>query len=295
MNHYELFIHALKQELLCALPPDIEPQLHHYLKNNDEEEDYITFVSASVRTSGIYPAIPLKPLYEKYIAGASIQNLIADILKALESEKTAPDICPEQFLSFDRIKDHICLKLISRKNNARLLQDTPFISCYDLALVCVYYRAASDHNRTSSALIKNEYLYMWDIDQKTLFEWAVENTPRLMQPHILPVREVLKRMPNMAHTVPHTDMYILSNEDHYLGAVCLFFPGVLEKLADQLQADLILLPSSIHEFIVVPNNGILPPDINEIITSVNQEAVAVSEQLSDHYYYYDRFKKIIKY
>jgi hypothetical protein len=295
--NYQLFIHTIRQELLCALSPDIDPQLQHCIKNNDDEQDYISFVPVSASSaSGVYPTLSLKPLYNQYCAGVSIPKIISDVLELFAHAKTAPDIHPEQFMNFDLIKDHICLKLISLKQNVRLLQDTPFMRYYDLALVCIYFHTEPDKEITSSALIKNDCLSMWGIDQNTLFEWATQNTPRLMHPQIHPIRELLMRMPQSAHRqLPYPDMYILTNEHHYLGAVCMSFPGVLEELAQKHQSDLILLPSSIHELIIIPANDDLPEDLNEIIMSVNHEAVEVHEQLADHYYYYDHLKKVIRY
>lgn len=295
--NYQLFIRILLQELLNALSPDITPQLQQYIRNNDAEQDCITFsASSDSPVTGIYPVISMKSCYEQYMQGKDIPAIISDILRLMEHIKTAPGICPEQFTDFEQIKDHICLKLVSRKNNEQLLQDTPFISYYDLALVCIYFHTDSKSNVTSNILIKKKHLALWDITQKTLFEHAIRNSPHLMHPTIRPMHEMLQELAVLhGEYFPFKNIYVLTNEYRYFGAVCMTFPDVLAQFAEKMQSNLILVPASIHEIIILPDHGSVPENLNDLINSINSESVEVQDRLADHYYYYDRSKKLIQY
>lgn len=83
------------------------------------------------------------------------------------------------------------------------------------------------------------------------------------------------------------DLYVFTSEDIMFGGAALLYPERFFELASEVDSDLILIPSSIHEIIAVPASSRLSADINEMIREVNAEEVEENEQLSDHAYYYD--------
>lgn len=294
--NYQLFIRTIHQELLNALSPDIMPRLQRCLKNNDDEQDCLIFVSSDSSNTGLNPAVALQPYFEQYKQGKDIPALISDILRLLTHIKTAPGIPLEQFTDFEQIKKHLCLKLVSRRSNEQLLHDTPFIGYYDLALVCIYFHADQETDTTSNILIKNQHLALWNITKAALFKYSGHNSPHLMHPCIHPMNEVLQKLTDLHNDcLPFNNMYVLTNEYRYFGAVCMTFPDVLAQFAEKIQSDLILIPSSVHEIIILPAHGNVPENLNEIIISINNERVLPSERLSDHYYFYDRSRKLIQY
>lgn len=295
--NYQLFTCVLQQELQNALAPDITPRLLRYLKNNGEEQDCISFaVSCDSCTADLYPVISLKSCYAQYLQGKTIPSIVSDILHLMTHIKTASELHPEQFADFAQMKGHLCLKLINRKYNARLLHDTPFISYYDLALVCIYFHANRSTDMMSTILIRDEHLSLWNITKETLFQHAIRNSPRLMPPLIRPITELLERTAeDSGQLLSLKNIYVLTNEHRYLGAVCMTYPDVLHDFAEQMQSDLILLPASVHEIILIPFRDIIPETLNDTIHAVNHDSVAVQDRLSDHYYCYDRQKKLISY
>ena len=85
------------------------------------------------------------------------------------------------------------------------------------------------------------------------------------------------------------DMFVISNTSKIFGASCVLYPGVLEKFAAEKDADIFVLPSSIHEMILVPEKedqdySTLP----NIVKETNRTEVDPEEVLSDSVYYYDR-------
>ena len=98
--------------------------------------------------------------------------------------------------------------------------------------------------------------------------------------------DIQNEMTKMQDEIP---MYVLSNEQNYFGASVLYYPGALKEISKRFQSDLIILPSSIHEVIVLPVNGKEQFDeMNEMIKEINKDQVADEEVLSDHLYYYNR-------
>ena len=84
-------------------------------------------------------------------------------------------------------------------------------------------------------------------------------------------------------------MYMLTNASRVRGAACILYDGLLKRLAGQMGADLYIIPSSIHEVLLVPaRNGIEKEDIDRMIQEVNNTVLEPEEFLSDHAYYFSR-------
>ena len=50
-------------------------------------------------------------------------------------------------------------------------------------------------------------------------------------------------------------MLVLTNNVQLNGAAALFYPGVMDQAAERLGGDFIVLPSSTHEVIMIPADG----------------------------------------
>lgn len=84
-------------------------------------------------------------------------------------------------------------------------------------------------------------------------------------------------------------MKVLSNTKRLHGAVCMLYPGVLKEMADRMGGDFFILPSSVHETILLPDAGEgLNGALRQMIREVNSTKVAPEEVLSDTLYRYDR-------
>ena len=85
------------------------------------------------------------------------------------------------------------------------------------------------------------------------------------------------------------DMYVLTNEKRINGAGTMFYDGLLKKFADKIEKDLIIIPSSVHEVILIPkDNEISDEEINEMIGEVNENELETVEILLNHMYLYCR-------
>ena len=84
-------------------------------------------------------------------------------------------------------------------------------------------------------------------------------------------------------------MYVLTNSLRNLGASCILYPHVLDMAGEIIGEDFYVLPSSIHEVILVPeSNAMEQMEMDEMVTEINATQVAEEEILSNHAYFYER-------
>ncbi len=92
--------------------------------------------------------------------------------------------------------------------------------------------------------------------------------------------EIFGIEPNQEHSGMQ---YVMTNESKYCGARAILRKDLLSMFADIVDADLYIIPSAVHEIILIPNNGkIEAEDLQKILISVNETMVEEEEQLSDH-------------
>lgn len=87
-------------------------------------------------------------------------------------------------------------------------------------------------------------------------------------------------------------MYVLSNAERLNGAAAILDAKTMEDISEKLGGDFVVLPSSIHETIVLPMNEDMDRQALEtMVQDVNAGQVAPEERLSDHVYMYDSQEK----
>ena len=119
---------------------------------------------------------------------------------------------------------------------------------------------------------------------------SIEDTLReLMTPEELDEFSIQSE-PN-PNSVP---MHIITNSRRCMGAICILYPESLKKASDRLNSNLYILPSSIHECILVPEHKTYSKDgLEEMVTDINATQVDPQEILSNNVYFYDRSKDLI--
>ena len=88
--------------------------------------------------------------------------------------------------------------------------------------------------------------------------------------------------------MPGSELYILSNEMGLNGAATILYPGVPKEIYDKIGGSYYLLPSSVHEFLIIRKEyGNSPEALKRIVWDVNEHHLAPEEYLSDSIYYFD--------
>lgn len=246
----------------------------------------------------VVPTIYLEHFFRVYEEGMTFGEIIRRLLEVYGQDVPARSVDMEFFRSYGKVRDRICYRLIGRAGNEELLKDIPFVEFLDLA-ICFFYAYKGESLGEGSIMIHNSHMEMWNCGVSDLMEQAQQNTPILFPWQCCTMEEVLREVTDknlqeelMAKEVP---MRVLSNRQRMNGAVCLIYQGVVEQLAEEHQADLYILPSSIHEVILLPDSGKeTPGDLKSMIVQVNRTQVAPEEVLSDSLYRYDRRKKSVE-
>lgn len=248
--------------------------------------------------SSITPTIYLEQIYDAWGKDPVSLEALADRL--LEIYRRERKTLPEDvsfFTDFFKARRHIYLRLIHYEKNREILKKMPHQRLLDLAMVC-YYRLEDQELGDATISVMEEHRALWKISEERLFAIAWANTLRDQKLCFMGMDQMLREFGGDGEwpekvfcrddVVP---MYILTNAEKTFGALCIFYPHVQQHISDYLDASFYILPSSIHEVILVPDSGqISGYELKKMVVEINRSQVDPMEVLSDNVYYYDRKK-----
>ena len=271
--------------------------INHVIKNNGCEMDGLVIME---KGKDIAPTIYLDSFYELYTNGENIKNIIRQIELIYEQNKNNVTFDVNILKHFDTIKDKIVYKVVNYRSNEKLLEQVPHKRILDLAVV-FYCLLDNEYGRSATALIYNNNLKNWNVTIDDVYKAALKNTPDLLHSKISSMAALFEKCGvnvegeevDLKDYVP-SDMYVLTNESKLNGAACILYENVLYDFAQKLGADLYILPSSVHEVILLPKLSMFEKDeLVNMVKEVNTEGVAADEVLSDHVYEYNRTERLI--
>lgn len=256
-------------------------------KNNGIEEEAVMILSKGER---IAPAIYLREFFESWEKeGESTEEIAGEILAQNAYQEKEVDFSLDCFDNYEKARGQVYFKLINYEMNKVLLTKVPYIAYLDLAIV-FYYRLERGKLQGASMLIHNCNLEAWKINARQLLEDAVMNTSRKL-PYTFQGMDALIRELSGEDKGLYTGeeiMYVLTNQEKCFGAAALLYPHVLNHISKILRCNFYVLPSSVHECILVPDQGQYSRfELARMVREVNQTQVEEDEILSYQVYYYD--------
>lgn len=311
---FQEFCSAVVTAAAHALPDTTIPNIRTVLKNNDIERSALYIHCKDITCS---PIVYLDPYFQEYTNGRPFGDIMEDILRCFET----PFHVPSMYRFIQDLTDpvpYLYIRLIHLESNVKQLTDVPYETYLDLAAVCELSIECPDMEGT--ALIHHRHLTEWDMTEEELFTAAWNNTICKRISVLKPVDEslylyeqALLTLPLSAQIPEHLQvqrqslrntylrwsslmsssafhLFALSNTSNFHGAACLLYPNILAQIAQAMDSDLYLIPSSIHELLLAPADHSPQTEklLTEILCEVNAEAVLPTEILGSHIYYYSQ-------
>lgn len=285
-----------------------EVELHRVMKNNGIILDGLTIRKVG---ESISPNIYLKPYFDSYQMGKPIANILDEIVLRYDQLKVEADFEVFDIFDFSTVKERLVVRLVNYERNKDLLKNCPYKRFLDLAITFRII-VSKDMVGMASTLVSSEELAAWGINEEALYQIALFNTmrefPWRMDSLAKVLLELLKKTPRedlsqedlselreeieiLEQTENGVNMFVLSNESGMNGATCLLYDSVLKNFAKVQDSNIYILPSSVHEVMLVPEGEETDSVfLEQLVSDANRSAVGLIDLLSDHIYYYDREK-----
>lgn len=246
----------------------------------------------------------LDTLYAAYRNGEAydvVLNKAAELADG--SLRNKPEFNIESIMNYDVMKETLVMEVVSADRNADFLKNIPHKNIEDLAVV-YRFQVCGMEDGHGTILVTNDLLDKYGITAEQLHADALEKAPEIQPIVFEGMAEVLARQMGVENVemlglnVPPEEeqMIVVSVEGNVHGAGVLAYRDFCEKASERVgNQSFFLLPSSIHELLIIPDNGKFDvPSLEMMVKEVNATTVDPAEQLTDNVYHYDAEAKIFE-
>ncbi|WP_026522971.1 DUF5688 family protein [Butyrivibrio sp. VCB2001] len=269
------------------------------------------------KMNGNYEAIVVKPadsevgvslnastLYRDYESGVPYETIAKGATDLADrSLRNQPEFDVDSFKDYDKMKGTLAMEVVSKERNAELLDTVPHKDIEDMSVV---YRFVLGETPAGSGtiLVTNQMLENYGITADQLHQDAMKTAPEVRPLVIEGMCEVLAKqmgvqdLEMLGLNIPpeQEQIFVASVEGNVHGAGVLAYENFMEKASERVGGEsFFILPSSIHEILIVPDNGIMDlRHLESMVREVNATTVDPSEQLTDNVYHYDAKEKVFE-
>ncbi len=283
---------VFEEKLIRALETRSDGTVHasgDWASVNNQPE--VRILKLQMEECRLMPLVYPKEYERRFDRGEPMEQLADEILDLVEKTRETRGIPADFFIDFQSIRQGIFCKVVSADRNRGLLERIPHEIHENLAVV-YFYELEKTWMEDASILIRSEHLELWGKTEAELRTIAWKNTLSRKKVKFLKLSQVLAEFGlEDTEMLEENPLYVLSNEQNCFGAAAAFYPGLLAKCALQLGSNLILLPSSIHEWLLIPSDQKYArsnaEELRTMVRDINRTEVSEREVLSDEIYYYD--------
>lgn len=281
-----IFGNEVVKEIKERLGDGYSVEYKEVLKNND-----IYYHAVAIRKCGesVAPTIYLEGFYDDYNKGLDMADVIDSIIEVYRNSMLKSPFDVNFFKNFSEVSKKLSFKLINYNKNKKRLEDVPYKRFEDLALVpiCVVSNANIGEGNIT---ITNKHLKLWEISPKELWENVMESTQTVNPVIVKNMAEFMSEKFSDEMSFPTLDrIFVVSNRKGIDGAAVMLYPEVMKDISKKTGDDLVIIPSSIHELIVLPSEMAVcnKAGLKEMVCDVNANVVGNEDILSNNVYYYD--------
>lgn len=217
--------------------------------------------------------IYLQDLYQEYNEHDNWEGILKKVIQI--AEMPMQEMAKVIIGSWEEEKGRIYPVIVGREKNLEQMIESDAVFREKLDFLILYYLKVmipGKEEMTGSIKITEELLKKWKVSEETLYKQCFENEDYVINEFF--------------------DMRALTNRNNYRGAAGMFFSNQIRKLAEQMGCNLYILPSSVHEVILLEQNENLynVEELKEMVRSINADKSIITEEdyLSDSVYLYNR-------
>lgn len=257
-------------------------------------------VSIHSKQCNMAPCVYLDDYYKEYVNGnLDLHDIVDKIISISKETALKNNFNVALITEYSNASIHLRGKLINTEMNKELLETVPHREFLDLSLVYCVCFSLEELEGKCSIQVKNEHMDIWGVTENTLYLQLIDNMKANNEVSINSMKSVLCGQLGCNEELVPLDleqdgpqMYVFTNKRGSYGAVEILREDSLRNFSDRMNRDFILLPSSIHEWLLIPVDETFKSEdlkqITQMVKEVNDNHVTPNELLSYHVYKYER-------
>ena len=285
---YKIYKESLRDKVQEQLGEDVSVYYTEMVKNNNVKKEALALQTKGENTT---PMIYVDSLLEAYACTGNMEESKNTVLEIYKGRNHV--LADWNSFSWEQVKPYIRIRLVRMEGNEEYLKDRPYKKVLDLAMIFVVL--LNEKEGEMAAQVSWTQMEAWGIDIEELYLTAIDNFRK--EEFIITNMTSLFPAELAEELEMGIDMYIFSTKKRIQGARAILRVDMLKTFADKKGCNLFILPSSVHEVLLICEEKYMcVAGLKAIVSSVNgdSDVIAAEEVLSDSVYYYDREKEEIR-
>lgn len=189
------------------------------------------------------------------------------------------------------VKKTAFVKLINTERNKELVEHLISKQFLDLSAVVKIILKKDKVNMITTHLLKEDAAIL-GMTEEELYAIALKNTVRLFPPKLMSLGKFIEM--SVGEKLPYEEgmvnLYILTNKEEVNGAVYFMITEVIGKIADALEDELYIFPSSVNEVYIARASELenSVDELKEMVRDSNETIANENDILSYSVYHYDK-------
>ncbi|MCD8225425.1 MAG: DUF5688 family protein [Clostridiales bacterium] len=290
---YREFLDKVKQDLEAMMPGN-EVSVRNVQKLQGK-----SYYGISVKPEDGIMAVSLnlEVFHHRFEEGQDYRQILTGIIETVrEAQAREMQIPLNSIKDYDQVKERLTVQLVGREENEDRLLTIPHHDMEDMCLV-YYIDMGQVDGSAASILITNETLHGYGISVEQLHQDALKSAQERQPFVILGMNEVIAELMGMEpeEVGGAPDLFVATNPEKMNGAGVIAYPGFMDTAEEKMNGNFFILPSSIHEVIMVPDNGLMTyQEMEAMVGEINETQVPPEERLTNRVYHYDCQEKVFE-
>lgn len=277
---YKIYKESLRDKVQEQLGEDVSVYYTEMVKNNNVKKEALALQTKGENKT---PMIYVDSLLEAYACTGNMEESKNTVLEIYKGRNHV--LADWNSFSWEQVKPYIRIRLVRMEGNEEYLKDRPYKKVLDLAMIFVVL--LNEKEGEMAAQVSWTQMEAWGIDIEELYLTAIENFRK--EEFIITNMTSLFPAELAEELEMGIDMYIFSTKKRIQGARAILRVDMLKTFADKKGCNLFILPSSVHEVLLICEEKYMcVAGLKAIVSSVNgdSDVIAAEEVLSDSVYYY---------
>ena len=179
----KVFAEGVAKDICNYLPPEYKDADFQVVQKNKNNGIQLIGVQVNLPERNASPIIYMEQFFDEIRQGEPVECVMNRIASYIEKSSRAPFMNSGiDLTNYDSLKEHLAIKLVNTQANRKMLQEMPHENIEDLSAICYVDFPVDSREGKATMEIRNQYLSIWNIDEKALFQQARANTQPINTP-----------------------------------------------------------------------------------------------------------------
>lgn len=298
-KEYLQFLTEIKERVEACFEGKVTGEVCTSVKNNGVT---VTGLLLKGEEEKVAPNFYLERQFVEWMRGlCTLEEVAEKICSAYREEvKKNSHLISKITFEWEEFRRSVFMRLVNKEKNQELLNTVPYQEFLDLAVV-YYFSVSISGDVMGTLLVTKEHMELLGVTEEELHQAAKSNCQRFQPVKVRCMEDLLYDLGRKVGVevreakICRPFLFVMTNEKGMFGAVSMVFEEELECFAKRLGNSFYILPSSVHEVILVPDcKEFCVEYFASMVKEINETQVDATEVLSDSIYFYDRETKAVR-